>query len=216
MCPGRLRRRILQVRAVCSTARGDFDAASRAFEELRDELHALGQVDRERVASFNLAEVEFRRGNVRRAFDLTFEHIPALRTHGDRSLFCEALASLANYSLALDDVTRSLAFSREALVELTEREPDSALVALVLEGVALAFAIAGENHVAARLEGYVEATLARYGYERIFTDAPTYDRLNAILEAEMPPADLAELRADGARLATRDAIALAIETTPLR
>jgi predicted ATPase/class 3 adenylate cyclase len=209
---GPMRRRILQVRAVCSTARGDFDAAARAFEELRGELHALGQVDRERVASFNLAEVEFRRGNVRRAFDLTLEHLPALRTHGDRSLFCEALASLSTYSLALDDVTRSLAFSREALVELAAREPDSALVALVLEGVALAFAIAGNARAAARLEGYVDATLARNGYERIFADAPTYDRLYAILQAKLLPGDLAEALSEGARLAPQDAIALAIET----
>ena len=61
--------------------------------------------------------------------------------------------------------------------------PDHAYVAIAIEHLALALALRGDLLRAATLEGYVEATFARHGFAREFTEATTYDRIAAVLRA---------------------------------
>ncbi len=63
------------------------------------------------------------------------------------------------------------------------REPESALVAIPIEHLALALARAGETSRAAALAGYADAALQRAGFERSFTEETTHGHLTELLRA---------------------------------
>jgi predicted ATPase/class 3 adenylate cyclase len=205
---------LLGNRADVSFARGDLETAARMFEQLRKEHHSLGNAHVEQRVSGALAQIEHARGQTQRAITILRETLPAIRAGASKALLTTVLQNLAGYLVAMDDLSGAAAAAREAIGIRAAREPDHTDVAIAIEHLALAVALRGNARCAARLEGYADAALAKYGCVREFTETKTYDRLTAFLREELAPDELARLTAEGAVLTPEAAIALALESVP--
>jgi hypothetical protein len=122
-----------------------------------------------------------------------------------------ALANLAGYLVAVDDLPAARDIAREAIRALAPRDRQSPFIAISAEHLALALALAGDLPRAARLAGYADAALREFGFSREFTERTTHDRLTALLGESLTPADLGRLLAEGAALAPEAAIPLALD-----
>jgi hypothetical protein len=206
-----LRIALLGTRARFSQIRDDLDSAERSWEQLRKESHALGNTRGEHVAAANLAENQHARGATRQAIAAVRDLLPAMRSGADTNLLLSVLSNLAGYLAAVDDLSGAIAAAHEAIQMRAAREPDHTHVAIAIEHLALVAALRGDCLRAARLEGYVDAAFARYGFPREPTEKTTHDRLTARLRESLERDELARLIAEGAVLTSEGAIALALE-----
>jgi hypothetical protein len=197
-----------------SSLGGDLAGAARAFEDLRKEDRALGNLRAERAHIANLAEVEHERGATSRAIALVREILPNARADADRTKLAIALANLAGYLVAIDDLPASGDAAREAIHVLAPCDPQSPYIAISAEHLALALALAGDLPRAARLAGYADAAFLRLGVEREFTERKTHDRLTTLLQERLVPLDRERLLAEGAALVPETAIPLALDESP--
>jgi predicted ATPase/class 3 adenylate cyclase len=197
----------LRIRARFSELRGDLDTATRMYEQIR-RLREDFREDQSVAA--NLAEIEHARGRTPQAIAIVRETLPAARSNADKHLLCSLLQNLAGYLVAVDDLPGAVAGAREAIGIYAAREPDDAHVAIGIEHLALVFALRAEVALAATLEGYADAALARYAFPREFTETTTHDRLTALLREGLAPDELARLSVEGAALTREAAIALAL------
>jgi len=207
----RMRLLILSGRAYSSVLRGDLAGAARAYEQLRDHNHALGNPTGERTYIQNLAEVEHTRGNTSRAIALLREILPAVRATTDHSLLAGILGNFAAYLVATGDLPAARDAARGAIRALALGDPQSHGIAIPTEHLALALALAGDLPRAARLAGYADAALLELGIVREFTEKKTHDRLTTLLHERLAPADRERLLAEGAALVPEAAIALAFD-----
>ena len=203
----------LDARATNAGRRGDLETAARAYEQLRNELSALGSTHGELIRALNLAEVEHARGDTKRALALANEIVPGARRSPDKILMAYALANLAGYLIAGDDPRAAVQAARETIEIIAPTEPDHAYISIAIEHIALALTLSGKTHRAATLEGYCEAAFERGRYAREWTERKTHDRLSALLASAIAPEELARLAAEGAALTPAQAIALALEDT---
>lgn len=206
-----IRRGLLENRAHLSLLRGDLETAARAWEQLRQEYRALGEIRAELVVTFDLAEVEHARDATPRAIALVRDALPAVRAVSDTALLANALYNLAGYCVAVDDLQGAFAAARESIGIRSVTEPDHSYVALAIYELALAFALRGESARAATLHGYAESALRRRGFELQLVQKKTHDRLTTLLRDAIAPDERARLTAEGAALAPDAAIALALE-----
>jgi tetratricopeptide (TPR) repeat protein len=206
-----LRHRLLGYRARLSNIRGEFETAVRMYEQLRKEEHVLGDVLGEQGTMLNIAEIEHALGRTHRSIEILLEMLPALRAGKDTSFLANALCNLAGYLLASDDAPGAVAVAHEAIAIFARHEPDHMFNAIVLEHVALAYALRGDLTRAARLEGFAGAAYRSHGFAREVTETKTYDRLMTILSDAFAPDELERLLADGAARPPEAAIALALE-----
>jgi tetratricopeptide (TPR) repeat protein len=202
---------LLSSRANLSLVRGDHERAARAYEQLRKEDRANGDVRGEVVAATNLAEVEHALGQTQRAIAIAHEILPTLRSGKDRLLLVVTLVNLAGFLAAIDDCSGALTVAREAVGILAALEPGSVYIGIGIEHLALVHALRGNVARAATEEGYAAAAFRRHGFEREFTERTTYDRLIALLRGALSPDELDRLLAEGAALTPEAAIALALE-----
>ncbi len=206
-----LRMRLLDARARLSQFRGDLDTAVRMFEQARKEHHSLGNTGAELLEALNLAEIEHRRGQTRRAITIVRETLTGARAGTDKTRLAVLLNNLAGYLAAADDPSGAAAAAREAIGILAADEPDHAHVAIAIEHLALVVALRGDRARAATLEGYADAAFGRHGFEREFTETTTHDRLLAFLREGLARDELARLVARGASLEPQTAVALSLE-----
>jgi hypothetical protein len=211
------RLRLLDTRANLSLLCGDLDTAARAYEQLRMQSRALG--DHGHTLAANLAEIEHARGDTRRAIALVREMLAAVRADAapgavsavGAARTTNALANLAGYLAAVDDLPAARDISREVIRKFAARDPQSLQIANAAEHLALALALAGDLPRAARLGGYADAALLGLGYARQYTETTTHDRLAALLDERLAPGLRERLRAEGAALTPEAAIALALD-----
>lgn len=209
--PVTLRMALLETRACLIQLRGDLETSAQIREQLRNECHALGDDDAERVAVLGLAEVEHARGNTQRAIILIREVLPSTMSGPDKAQLALLLQNLAGYLVAAGDLSEAVSAAREAIRIHAAREPRHVLVAATIEHLALAVALDGDHARGALLEGYANAALGQYRFVREFTESTTHDSLTSLLRKELAPNELARLLADGAALAPEAAIMLAFE-----
>ncbi len=207
----RLRLNLLSRRAKLSSISGDLAGAARAFEQLRNENRALGNLQVERVNVLNLADIEHERGATPQAIALVREILPAARADPEHVMLAIALANLAGYLVAVDDLPDGRDIAREAIRALAPRDQRSSFIAISAEHLALALALGGDFARAARLAGYADAALREFGFAREFTERTTHDRLTALLVESLGPADFERLLAEGAALGPEAAILLALD-----
>jgi len=205
------RHRLLQYRARLSHIRGEFETAVRLYEQLRNEEHVLGNLRREQSAINNIAEIEHSLGHTHRSIEIMSELLPALRAGKDNILLANALCNLAGYLAASDDAPGAVAAACEVIGIFARHEPDHLFNAIVIEHIALAYALRGDLTRAANLEGFVGVAFRRHGFEREFTETKTYDRLMALLRDGLASDELERLLADGAARIPQAAIALALD-----
>jgi ATP/maltotriose-dependent transcriptional regulator MalT len=207
-----LRIALRETQAFLGLAKGDLEAAARAYDLQRQENRALGNARGELAAASNLAETEHYRGETRHAIAIVREAIAIARSGKHASLLASHLQNLANYLVALGELPEAVIAAREAIELRAAREPDHPMVSAVLETLALAHALRGDVARAASLEGYADRAFARHGYNREFTEAATCGRLTALLREQLSPGELARKFAEGAALQPEAAIALALAT----
>jgi predicted ATPase/class 3 adenylate cyclase len=205
-----MRLSFLEIRALLSLYRGDFETAASSFEQLRKQFRALGNASEEVSVAINLAELEYDRGQTERAITIVAETLPIARAFSGKRL-THILVNLAGYLASVDDLPGAADASREVIEILSSNEPDHAHVTIALEHLALVFALRGEFARAATLEGYVDAEFARLGFERDHTEKMSFDRVTALLAKELAQDELARLIAAGSTLQPEAAIALALE-----
>jgi tetratricopeptide (TPR) repeat protein len=202
--------RTLHERAFLGMQRGDFAEAARAYERLREEHRALGNAALMDLAALGLAEVEHARGRSREAVAIVTGMLPDLRTRRDRQIAITLLANLAGYYVSLDELDAASDAAREVVRELVERDPGATFLAVAIEHLALALALGGDTRRGAILHGFAEAALLRSGFERLYTEYATRDRMIALLDERLGAAERAQLAAEGAALEAATAADLAL------
>jgi len=205
------RLQLLTARARQSGLLGDLEAQVRAYERLRREYQSLGNLSGELALTVNLAEAEHARSRTPRAIEIIDQALPALRTQANRIYLLGALANLAGYYAAIDDLARTRAIAREAIRALAIQEPESASVAQAIEHLALALALGGDLERAALLEGYADTAFCNHGFKRESTETKSFDRLTALLAERLGAGTLALLLSEGAGLTPVAAVALALQ-----
>jgi predicted ATPase/class 3 adenylate cyclase len=200
-----------EARAFVALFAGDHATALPAYEGLRNEHRALGNVSEFCRATANLAECEYVAGRARRAATLIEDLLPNVERGRNRQFRAIALQNHAGYLIALGDLAAARTSAREAIRELAPFEPSAIVVANSIEHLALTFALEGDAERAAALAGYAEEALRRAKFIREFSELVTRDRIVALLREKLDPDVLARKLADGATLEPEVAIALALQ-----
>jgi predicted ATPase len=207
------RHRLEYARGYLAQQRGDLATASAVFRRLLEHLRdsdATGAVG----MLLNLAEVEHARGHTAEAIALAYEALPRSRAGKDRRQLALLLTNLTGYALAVNDIDGGVRAACEAIRELAAIEVESPFIAVAIEHRALAVALRGDLRRAAELAGYAGAVLAEHGLERAFTERASYDRLQTLLAAGLPAAELAARIAQGAARPADAAVAVALADDP--
>jgi predicted ATPase/class 3 adenylate cyclase len=206
-----LRLQFLFTRAQLCGASGDTDTAVRIWEQLRQRHRSLGNTHNEVVAVLNLAEIEHEKGKTEQAIALVREILPLARRGREMALACSLLVNLAGYLVASDDLPGAIEAAYDVIGPHARRESDDAQVALVVEHLALAYALRGEFARASILEGYAASAFRQLGFNREFTETTTYERLTLLLREGLAANEFARRADEGAALTAEAAIALALQ-----
>jgi tetratricopeptide (TPR) repeat protein len=185
-------------------ARESYLAALRCFQSTRNTRGI-------RALTINLAELDFRRGDVVRAV-ASIEN--AVRTGGGSDGML--LSNYAAYLLFENRFAEALEYARESLIESTasNHELDKFLA---LQHVAAALALASDHPdrvhrvaTAARLIGYVDRYFDAAFGSREYTERQEHERLLDHLGKAIEPAALNALVAEGAALDHQQALETAL------
>jgi predicted ATPase len=147
----------------------------------------------------NLAEREFRSGNVPLAVERARDVIDMLRRRRSPLQLGHALTNLAAYLSVDGRYDEALIVAREAATIGRAHDMQN-YVALPIQSAALVLAERGEAHTAARLLGFADAFYDRYNMKRELTEAIVYNRILELLGARLAPGELDVERAAGRRL----------------
>ena len=194
----------LQVLAFNERERGDFEAASQLFREMRVVDRSRGDEYREMADIAQLAETEFGAGDSRQAIALAREALSMLRDSADKYSPAAVLSNLSGYLLAAGEIADARSAGRQA-IELCRASGFGTLVYPPLEKLALCAALSGAVPTAARLVGFTESIVRSLG-PRDRIEKLSYDRLMTILGENLSSAELAELMAKGEAMSKDQAI----------
>jgi tetratricopeptide (TPR) repeat protein len=229
---------LLRAESLLSSLRGELDQSR---EKLVEALAIYERIGTDRHAAFiigSLAELEFRVGNVQRAFELATKGVNLLRAQGSRQMV-QGLINIAAYSIALNRWDRASANAGEAL-SLAREAQDIMGTTVALEHLAAVAVLAPSNDStsdrsepgpapafatailtpldpscsrltrAALLLGYVDACAVNLGVPREYTEQQEFDRVLASLRVTVHADELAQIMAHGAMLTLEGAIELAL------
>jgi len=209
--PNALRLDLLRSRARLSFLDGRFEDAARRYGQLLEEHRSRGNTHAELMMASNLAETEHARGRTGQAVEIMLGILPTARAGAATGAVAVMLNNLAGYLAAAGDLSGAATAIGEAIVVNADAESHRAHAAVAIEVAALVFALRGDVARAAMLEGYADATLRRYGFEREFTERTTNERLALVLRQGLSSEELARLTEEGASLPSHDAVALALD-----
>jgi predicted ATPase len=158
----------------------------------------------------NVAEREFRSGNVPSAVERARDVIAMLRRRRLPIQLGHALTNLAAYLSVNGDYDEALAVAREAATLGVAHDSQNE-VAMPVQSAALVLAVYGETAIAARLLGYVDGYYDRFNMKREQTERIVYERLLELLDSRLSPEELERERAFGRRLDNAEVAALAFD-----
>jgi tetratricopeptide (TPR) repeat protein len=185
---------IIAARGFLASLEGRLDDAARAQAEILDTNRFLGNAGGVIHGTGNLAEIEHMRGNTDRSIALAEDHIATI---GEMTIHSTLKLNLIGYYLALDDVARAKPLAQSELEHYGRTDPGGMHESIVLGYVALIAAIAGESRYAAQLNAYVEERYRSGAMEREHTERVVSEKLNAILDESLEPADRERAVAEG-------------------
>jgi len=207
----RLRIGFINARARLSAFGIDLETAAQTYEQLRNEHRSLGNAHDELVAASNLAEIEHELGRTQRAIATAREILHTARTNPELILRTNVFHNLAGYLVATDELPGAASAAREALTRFAKTEVDHNGAAIAFEHLALVFALRNDFSRAAMLQSYADATFARHGFGREYTEQTTHERLSGLLQERLGPDERERLFAQGASLAPEAALTLALQ-----
>jgi diguanylate cyclase (GGDEF)-like protein len=201
---------ILTARAGIAYGRNDFVRAAALYERTRDLYRRVGYERGEIIALENLAEVDHARGETSRAIAGARDVLTRVGELPFNRAMC--LHNLAGYLAASGDADGAATAAREVLDFFAQHDPGDTWAALTVEHLALALALNGDTHRAARFGAYADAQIQRHGFERGLTEWRTYHRLQEILAASPFPDDIRIAREQGVSLTPEAILAEARES----
>jgi tetratricopeptide (TPR) repeat protein len=186
-------------RASAETGLRRFGDARRHLDEAAASYRALGYSRGLRSVQYTLSHVEFGAGNYDRAIEVGGFAIDDRRSAGREGLWTlpQVLAYRAAAHIAIGALDAARADALEAM-ERARQMSETTILCVAIEQLALIGALHGNLPVAARLLGYSRATLPP-GYERLYAEEVSYDRLVALLES-LAPDERDRLAAEGTAL----------------
>jgi predicted ATPase/class 3 adenylate cyclase len=152
----------------------------------------IGLVD---AITSNVAEVEFRRGNVERALDIA-RSLLAGQPAWERISRALLQANMAAYLIFLNRFDEAREFAREAIKDARPAGPVT--FAESVQHFAAIAAGCQDWQQSARLLGYCKRAYADLGTHLDFTEQQEYDKLMAVLAENLKPEALKALLAEGA------------------
>jgi predicted ATPase/DNA-binding SARP family transcriptional activator len=185
---------LLAGRAFMASLEGRLDEAARGQMAILETHRFLGNRTGERYATTNVAEIEHLRGNTQRALELLRPFVEGL---DGRTLELGMRVNHIGYLLALDNVEAARAAASEAIAVFAETAPGTMFEAMVFGHSALIGAIDGDVRGAARVAAYVDECYRTLGMTREYTEELVHDKLVAIIDAALSPADRAAEETEG-------------------
>lgn len=156
----------------------------------------------------NVAEREFRSGNVAAAADRAREVIAMLRERRSPLQLGHALTNLASYLAMAQQYDDALAAAREA-IEIGRAHETHNYVALPMQALGVVIAARGNAGTAARLLGFADAFYDRYAMKREMTEEIVHAKLVELLRAKLDDLALERERSAGRQLSDDAAAELA-------
>jgi predicted ATPase/class 3 adenylate cyclase len=179
-----------KARGLLAFVQDDPETAARHYTIITEQWRALGaSLQRYSPVFANLAEIEYARGNVERAITMVREALVEHKGQNSR-----VLGNMAAYLIAVDRLAEARAAAEQCLSQVAL---DSLLGAVVIEHLALVFALVGDTKRAARLVGFTSRAFDQAGSMREYTERVGFERLRAVLIAAHPEDELARLDAEG-------------------
>jgi len=184
----------LQNQENLQAAREHFSEALLIFKELQNERGS-------RSVMINLAEIEFRGGNVEAAI----ANAESAFSIGDDDVSSVYLVNMAAYLVAGERWEKARERARQCILRASPARTDTD-TALALQHLAAVCALRPSTNVlgahedrcrAARLIGFVDGRLAALEVHREFTEQYEYERILGALGASLAPETYQKLRAEG-------------------
>jgi predicted ATPase/class 3 adenylate cyclase len=179
------------------------------FAQALEIFKSLGDENGAAVVLGNIAELEFFEGNIEGAKTMAKQAREITsRLH---NMFYLAInnTNLAAYGIADGDYDAALPAAREGL-KCALQEQHVLGVAIVLQHFAHLAAMRGDAHSAARLLGYVNASLLALGYEREYTEKWGLEKLMVALREQLTDAEIETLAIEGSTWADDRAVEFAM------
>ncbi len=188
----------------------DLPAAIDHYRALREMAPQLKDSRTELLALGNLAVLEFTRGDVERAIELGREAVSVARGSTFPGHLPVTLHNLAAFSLAADRLPEARPAAEEAL-SLVRGPAMSVTLFMSAQMWALIATMEGRHGEAARLIGWVDAAYASASAARNSWEQTSYERLQALLAAQLSPEEILTLAAEGARWDAEQAVSFAFD-----
>ena len=145
----------------------------------------------------NLAELEFRAGDVERALTVVREALEITIRGKNALILAIDHTNLAAYSIAAGDLEAARVAAREGL-KWAQQGQHALGIAIVLQHLALIAALCNDVNDGARLIGYVDARFTVLSYEREYTERWCLEKLMVALRERLSESDIEQLAAEGA------------------
>lgn len=180
--------------------RGDAQVARDRNSEVLAAARTQGDDRTVSVVMSNLAEAEFKMGNVKRAIELGRELITREQTvRADPSSLSITMMNLAAYLISIGDVDEAHGFAIEALRKSLDLQL-GAFIAFSIQHLGAIAALRGDYERGALLLGFTNASLGRTSTPREFTEQQEYDKTIALLTEKLGNERVAELLQHGSPL----------------
>jgi predicted ATPase/transcriptional regulator with XRE-family HTH domain len=199
--------------------RGAVGEARAFYAEALAGFRAIGVVRQAASLAGHMAEVQFAEGDAEIALELGEEALAGHRALHNRRGVANDLCNMAAYHVALEQYDEARVLAAESLALARDLQA-RVFVVWTLQHVAAIAALrprtsivreARDRERAARLLGFVDASVAALEAIREFTEKQEYDRVLAALRAALPPADLERLFEYGRTWTEDDAVIEASE-----
>ncbi|MEJ2758770.1 MAG: tetratricopeptide repeat protein [Anaerolineales bacterium] len=209
----------------CLIRPGDYEQATKYFEEALPLLRQIGDNSNTTIAISGLAEIAIRQGDLERAFLLEEESIAMRREIGEPWGIAVSLGNFAWISLLRGDLDQAVSLLHESLT-LRQEIGDRGGIAWCLEKLAEIALITGQRKStinanedfksAARLFGFAEAIRESVGSKIDGVDLPTYRRQVQLVRENLDETFFNRAWAEGRRMSVEQAIEFAFGNTSIR
>lgn len=207
----------------CAVRPGDFEQAVQYYEMALPLLRQIGDKSHTAIALSGLAEVAVRRGDYERAYILEEESLALRREIDETWGIAISLANFAWIALRQNDLKQAAALLAESIT-LRHEIGDKGGIAWCLEKLAEIALTTGQQasasrrdegfRRAARLFGAAEALRAPVNSSIDLVDQPEYERLVAIVRAELDEAAFTDAWAEGQAMTLEQTIKYALTVEP--
>jgi predicted ATPase/DNA-binding winged helix-turn-helix (wHTH) protein len=183
-------------------ARRHYEKALSLFRDAKADIEVLRLLG-------NIADLSWVLGDLDSAAERFRETVARLRKapQTNRTPFGFNLTNLAGVLIERGEIEEALAAAREGLPVLR----DGGRAWIFMDHLALRAALVGKLANAARLSAYADSAYAAKQTSRQPNETRARDRLQALLQEKIAPAELASLLAEGATMSEDDACEMALE-----